>query len=231
MNGKKSKIQGAVILLIVFAAFNVLAFMLPFVKTGAFWLAYGFTAFAILAQGYIFHIAFDKGEPLKSKLYGFPIARFGVIYLVVQLIAGFACMVLAKFVPIWVCLIVFVLILAAAAVGLISVDVVRDEIEQQDVKLVKDVTAMRAMQSKAVFIAGQCVDADTKAALEKLADTLRFSDPVSSEATAEAEATLAAYMDELQNAVMEGDSESVRVLCAKVEVALADRNRLCKLNK
>lgn len=231
MKEKKSKIQGLVILAILFIVFTVLAFAIPFVKNGVFWLAYVFTAVAILAQGYIFHIAFDKGEPIKSKLYGFPIARFGVIYLVVQLIAGFAFMALAKFAPIWICLIVFVLILAAAAVGLIGADVVREEIEQQDAKLVKDVTTMRALQSKAAFIAGQCSDDDTKVALEKLADTLRYSDPVSNDATVDVEATLTAYLDELQTAVMEGDCESARALCTKAEVTLAERNRLCKLNK
>lgn len=231
MKEKKSKIQGLVILAILFIVFTVLAFAIPFVKNGVFWLAYVFTAVAILAQGYIFHIAFDKGEPIKSKLYGFPIACFGVIYLVVQLIAGFAFMALAKYAPIWVCLIVFVLILAAAAVGLIGADVVREEIEQQDAKLVKDVTAMRTLQSKAVFIAGQCSDADTKAVLEKLADTLRYSDPVSNDATVDVEATLTAYLDELQTAVMEGDCESAHALCTKAEVTLAERNRLCKLNK
>lgn len=231
MKADKNQLRGIIILAIVFVAFTVLAFALPFVMNGVFWLAYIFTALAILAQGYIFHIAFDKGEPVKSKLYGFPIARIGFVYMVAQLVVGLLFMALAKYAPVWLAVVVFVLVLAAAAVGFIAADVMRDEVEEQDVQLKKDVMLMRSMQSKAAYIASQCACPDAKAELEKFSEELRYSDPVSSEATAEAEASLAAMVDELQAVVIEGDGAAARVLCVKARAALAERNRLCKLNK
>ena len=90
---------------------------------------------------------------------------------------------------------------------------------------------MRALQSKAVFVASQCEDAETKKALQKLSDAFRFSDPVSSDALADIETTLGAQVDELQSAVMEKDYAAAGTLCARVEATLADRNRMCKLNK
>ena len=67
--------------------------------------------------------------------------------------------------------------------------------------------------------------------LNKLAESFRFSDPVSSDALIDIEANLSALVDELQSAVLEKDTEAAKTLCAKVEATLADRNRLCKLNK
>ena len=50
-------------------------------------------------------------------------------------------------------------------------------------------------------------------------------------AIAEAEADLAAAVDQLQAAYIDGDSEAVKQLCRRVSALLAERNRLCKLNK
>ena len=86
---------------------------------------------------------------------------------------------------------------------------------------------MRSLQSKISQIAAQSEDAAIKA----LAEEFRYSDPVSSDAIADAETDLAAAVDELQTAYVDGDSEAVAKLCRKASALLAERNRLCKLNK
>lgn len=179
----------------------------------------------------IFKISFRNGESVRSKFYGFPIARLGVVYLAVQLVLGLLVMALAKWVPTWVGMILFAVTLAAAAVGCIAADMMRDEVERQDVKLKKDVSPMRAMQSKANALVNQCDAPVLKNKLEKLAEDFRFSDPVSSEALADIESSLSACLDELQQSLTDGDMDSATVLCCRAKAALAERNRLCKLNK
>ncbi len=231
MNGKKNMTRSVVILAIVLILYCVLAFAIPFVRGGVFWLSFVFSLIAICAQFYVLKTSFDHGESARSKFYGFPIARIGLIYLVVQLIAGFACMALGTVLPAWVALVVFVIILALAAIGLITAEGIRDEVERQDETLKKNVTNMRALQSKAAAIAAQCEDGGAKKTLTALADKFRFSDPVSSEATAEAEAGLAALTDELQAAVLDKDYGAAVSLAGKLEAALSERNRLCRLEK
>ena len=119
----------------------------------------------------------------------------------------------------------------AAAIGFITVDAMRDEVERQDTVLKKSVTAMRDLQSRSASIAAQCEDPEVKAGLNALAEKFRFSDPVSSEATAEAESELSALMEELQTAILDADASSVSILTTKIEAKLNERNRLCKLNK
>ena len=204
MKPNKNTTRVCIVLAVVLAVFCVVAFALPFVKNGVFWVSLIMGVVAIAAQLYVMKTAFAKGESARSKFYGWPIARVGVLYLAAQL--------------------------GVAAIGFIATDATRDEIERQDVKLKKDVTAMRDLQSKARAMVGQ-LDGDAGKALEELSDKLRYSDPVSSDAVREIEEELAKCLDTLQQAVVDGDRDAVLTLCRKASLTLAERNRVCKLNK
>ena len=224
---KKGTIRGIVVLFVVLTLYSLVAFLVPFAHTAVFWLSFGFTmaAFAVVVAS--IYIAFMKNPAAKSRFYGFPIARIGVIYGVVQLAISFVIMALAKLIPWWVATLVYAIGLGTALIGLVSVEAVVSEIQTQDVKLKKDVSLMRSLQSKVNHLAAQSGNADIKA----LAEEFRYSDPVSSEAIADAEADLAAAVSELQVAYVDGDKEAMVVLSRKISVLLAERNRLCKLNK
>ncbi len=90
---------------------------------------------------------------------------------------------------------------------------------------------IRSLQAAAEDLAAQCGPGQAKAALERLAEDLRFSDPVSHPALAEAEGELTACFQELEQAAAEGDEGSIPALCGRAQAALSQRNRLCKLNK
>lgn len=215
---------------VLLVLYIVIAFAVPFVHTATFWLSFVFTlvAFAVVAAS--IYIAFIKSPDAKSKFYGFPIAKIGAVYGLVQLILGLIFMALAPWAPAWLAVILFVIALGAAVIGLISADAVVEEIQKQDIKLKKDVALMRELQSKVSGIIGLCGD-DVRAEVSALAEEFRFSDPVSSDALAEIETELAACVDELQTALVDGDAAAARELCRKVKTTLAERNRLCKLNK
>ena len=224
---KKDTIRAIVVAAITFIIYNLIAFVIPFAHTAAFWISYGFTlaAFAVVCAS--IYIAFIKNPDAKSRFYGFPIARIGVLYGTAQLIASLIVMVLAQWIPWWIALVVYAIALGAAVIGLVSAEVVIEEIKIQDAKLKKDVSLMRGLQSKVSQMAAQSEDA----ALRALADEFRYSDPVSNDALAEAEADLAAVVDELRTAVVDGDHDAIVQLCRKTSVLLSERNRLCKLNK
>ena len=226
----KNKLRFYVVLAILFVVLSVIAFVLPFQKTATFWLSYAFAVIAIAVQIYAYPKAFD-GPTVKSKFYGFPLARVSTIYLIAQLVLSLIFMVVSKWVPAWIPVVLFALLLGAAAIGFIAAEGVRDEVERQDVAHKANVTTMRALQSKAVFVASQCEDAETKKALDAFAEALRFSDPVSSDALTDIEENLTGLVEELGNAVLDKDFEAARTLCAKASTLLADRNRMCKLNK
>lgn len=224
---KKDTMRGIIGLGVLLVLYILVAFLIPFVHMATFWVSFVFTLIAFAVVTASMYIAFIKNPDAKSKFYGFPIAKIGAIYGLVQLVAGFIFMALAAYAPVWAAVLVYAIALGAAVIGLISAEAVVSEIHAQDNKLKKDVSLMRSLQSKVNQIAAQSENADVKA----LADEFRYSDPVSNDAIADAEADLAAAVDELQSAYVDGDSEAVAKLCRKASALLAERNRLCKLHK
>ena len=216
---------------VLLVLYVLVAFLIPFVHTATFWVSFVFTLIAFGVVGAAFYIAFIKNPDAKSRFYGFPIAKIGAIYSLVQLMAGILFMALAALAPAWVAVLVYAIALGAAVIGLISAEAVAEEIHNQDAKLKKDVTLMRSLQSKLNQMAAQCDNPDAAAEVKRFAEEMRYSDPVSSDALADIEADLAAAVDELQSATVDGDSASVKQLCRKASGILAERNRLCKLNK
>ena len=226
----KDEKRGQLLLAIAFVVFTVIAFVIPFPKTLAFWIAYLCGVFAILFQFYIFKTSFGRPDA-RSRFYGFPIARLGLIYLVIQLIASIIEIALARFIPVWVIIVINVVILAFALIGCISAETMRDEIDRQDEKLKRNVANMRELQSLSATLADQSSDEELKKELKKLAEEFRYSDPISSEKTLGLEADLLNRMEDLQQAVSDGDVESAKALCGKLTACLQERNRICALNK
>ena len=224
---KKDTLRLLIVGIAALIAYNFAVFMIPCYKTATFWISWVFTLLSFAVSAYAIYSGLIKKPDAKSRFYGFPIARIGVIYAAAQLVVSLAVMALGKYIPWWIPLVVYAVALGAALIGLISVDAVVDQIQTMDTKLKKDVSAMRALQTKVSQMAVQSGDA----ALKALAEEFRYSDPVSSDAIAEAEADLAAAVDQLQTAHVDGDKDAMAQLCRKASALLAERNRLCKLNK
>lgn len=228
---KKNEIRSYIILAIVLVVFSVISFAIPFDKNNIFWFGYIFGIIAIAFQVYFLKISFFGEGDVKSKFYGFPIARIGLIYLVVQIVASFIEMAIGKYIPFWAVLIINVIIIALAASGCIATDAMREEIERQDTVLKKDVNRMRNLQSLASALEGQCQDVGLKKTLNRLADEFRYSDPVSSDSTVALEDDLLVQLNDIQRAIVDGDTEAVNKLCDSAVSVLKERNRICALNK
>ena len=96
----KKNIKGYIILAILLVVFSVIAFAAPFSMKAPFWIAYVCGVIAIAFQLYVFNVAFANGEDVKSRFYGFPIAKIGVVYMIVQLIVSLIEMGTAFIVPV-----------------------------------------------------------------------------------------------------------------------------------
>lgn len=228
---KKSNVRLGILVALLLLIYHLLVFSIPFEHNGVFWLSYGFTLDAFVIAIVALVIAFRSGKDITSKFYGFPIAKIGVIYLGVQVVLCFVFMALSQHVQIWLGVLVYAVALAAAVVGLIATDTVRDHIQDQDVKLSNNTSVVRAAQSKLNQMMTQCEDQRAATAVKKFAEELRYSDPVSGPALIEIESDLSATIDDLQQAVVDGDTEAILALCKRGHLLLAERNRVCKLNK
>lgn len=226
----KNASRGIIVLVILMAVFSVIAFVIPFPKNTAFWIAYGCGMFAIVFQLYIFWSSFGRKDA-RSRFYVFPIARLGVYYLIIQLLASVAEIALATFVPAWVVILINALILGAALIGCITTETMRDEVAAQDGKLCKSVSNMRELQSITALLPDRTGNAELKKMLQNLADEFRYSDPMTSDQTQGLEEDMARQVKELQQTLSDGHTDSAKTLCAKLLECLGERNRICSASK
>ena len=220
---KNTKLAYAV-LGIVFILFNVIVFAVPTDKTITFWIAYAFTVVAFALQIGIWNAAFKATETLKSKFLGVPIIYVGIVYLVLQLIA-FAVFMIFPLIPSWIVVIACALVLGISAICLISADVARDEINRVEEKVNQKVFYIRELQADVEVLAEQEQNPEIKTSLTRLAEKIRYSDPMSNVALADLEARIQEKVLELKTA----DHKSK--LITELDLLLTERNKKAKILK
>lgn len=227
MSNKKTKSLLAVYAIIL-VMFCVLYLVVPFPKTGAYWVEFVFSLIAVIGGCGISWYAFNN-DGIKSKIYGFPVFNLGFAYMAVQLVFGIviAAVGFAVNVPVWITVVVSALMLGLAAIGIIGADNARDIIEEQENRDEIATKAMKTFRLDIQYIVDLCDDIELKKSLEKLAEQFKYSDPVSSDELTDIEDNLQREVKNLA-ALVNSDGELAAKKISEIEVLLADRNRRCK---
>ena len=230
--GKKSKAVIAIyaILLVVY----IVAFLIiPFNKTAASWISFVFTIIAIAGSLFVCGYAFNAKQTLVSKIYGYPIFRVGAVYAIAQLVIGVVvCAISAVIaIPYWIALLVSVILLGAAAIGVIITDNTRDLVEEVDENVKVDTKNVTRFQIDIAGIVDICENTEVKADLETLNQLFEFSDPVTNKDTKESEEAIKIMLAELKTLVVDGSTDDIKALIKKITNALNERNRICKASK
>ncbi len=221
---KKNKNMAYAVLGIAFMLFNVIAFAIPTTKTSTFWIAYVFTAGAFASQIAIWKFAFKGADTLKSKFLGIPLISVGITYLVIQIIA-FAIFMALPLTATWIAIVVCALILGISAICLVGTDTGKEEISRVEEKVEKKIFYIKSLQVDVEMLAIAETNTDTKAALTKLAEKIRFSDPMSNETLVELEAEITAKVKELKTA--ENKLEIITI----IDSLITERNKKAKILK
>lgn len=221
---KKNNLMSYLALGIVFALFNVIAFVIPTDKTATFWTVYAFSVVAFAVQLPLWKIALGKKDTLKSKFLGIPVIYVGITYLIIQLIA-FAVFMIFATLPVWLAVVVCAIILAISAIYAIAGQAGANEINRVEEKIRVRRAFIQFLQTDIEMLIEAETDVETKAALSKLAEKVRFSDPMSHEMLGELESRISAKVDEIKTASDKND------LIAEVTTLLTERNKKCKILK
>ena len=221
---KKNKLMSYIALGIVFALFNVIAFVIPTEKTATFWTAYTFSVVAFAVQIPLWKIALGKKDTLKSKFLGIPIIYVGITYLIIQLIA-FAVFMIFPTLPVWLAVVVCVIILAISALCTIAGQAGANEINRVEEKIKVKRAFIQFLQTDIEMLAESETDAETKAALKKLAEKVRFSDPMRHEMLGELESRITAKVEKMKTVA------NKKAIIGEIEILLIERNKKCKILK
>ena len=218
---------------IVLFFFGFVYFIIPFPKSVASYICFAFTIIAIIASAGISAFAFAGKEDLRSKVYGFPVFRVGMVYAIAQLIFTVLISLISVFlyVPEWIAIFVSIVLLALAALGVIATDTTRDVIETMEAETNIATKQMKYFRADAATLSYNVENPAVKKELEKLAEMFKYSDPVSNEKTEPYENELYAKLEELRASLNVDTEEEIINSIKELKNLLAERNRICKLSK
>ena len=224
----------------IIVVYGILAFIyliafviIPFPKNAASWISFVFTLVSfVLSLGVSLYI-FGKDDEMTSKFYGFPIFKIAYMYPLVQFVVGVIICLIAAFVavPYWVALILSLIILGVSAIGVIATDNARDIVEQTEAESERVTKATKMFNLNIASVLDLCTEPSVKIELEKLAESFRFSDPVSSDATEDIESTIMEKLENLKISISSSDSDENIAKITELKNLLAERNRICKVSK
>ena len=224
----------------IIAAYGILAFIyliafviIPFPKNAASWISFVFTLVSfVLSLGVTLYV-FGKDDEMTSKFYGFPIFKIAYMYPLIQFVVGLIICIVAAFVavPYWIALILSLIILGASAIGVIATDNARDIVEQTEAESERVTKATKMFNLNIASVLDLCTEPSVKIELEKLAESFRFSDPVSSDATEDIESTIMEKLENLKISISSSDSDENIAKITELKNLLAERNRICKVSK
>ena len=221
---KKNNLMSYLSLGIVFALFNVIAFAIPTDKTATFWTAYVFSIIAFAVQIPLWKIALSKKDTLKSKFLGIPVIHVGITYLIIQLVA-FAVFMIFPTLPAWLTVVVCAIILAISALCAVAGQAGANEINRVEEKIKVKRAFIQVLLVDIEMLVESEADVETKAALKKLAEKVRFSDPMSHEMLGELESRISNKVEEIKTA--ENKIDAIK----EVELLLIERNKKCIILK
>lgn len=221
----------ALILVILALVYSVIAFTVPFTRNAVFYMAYGCSMLLIFVQMLIALRVFGSKQKAASILYGIPMVRVGWSMAAVQLLGGIVMMLCASVVPPLFAILAEAIFLGLTAILLVINDAQKENLTYQDKQLKEQIQTMQQLQAFADQLAEETENQKLLPKLRQLSKEMRFSDPVSSAATAQAEAALQQKMEILKAALDEKDEQQAEAICTEVMHMLSERNRICRLNK
>lgn len=219
---------------IIFVVYNVVLFVLcGFVGHGvAFWISYVFMIISFADVAVISYLLKGRSVLPKDWLLGYPILKHATIYIVIEFVLSVSFMVGDYYK--WKGLIAFatqMILLAIHLVFAISCFLAKEIIEEVKEKVQTNTTDMRLLQAEVEMVAEKTSDIDIKNAFRKLAEQVRYSDPVSNEYLSKIEREIFTYITNANVCLETNDKENALECCKKASLLLLERNKKCKALK
>lgn len=214
---------------IIFVIFNVIAFAIPFLRVGSFWVGYAFSIIAILLLAGVCLRAFDKDQSIKSRFLGWSLVNVAWVYFVIQLISGLIFMILPV-IPVFITIIISVLILGVCLILLISAEIGISQIEHLDKVTAEKTFYLKSLQLDVDTMIQKSTDVTLNKQLKELSDAIRYGDPMSSSQLAEIENIIFEKTAELGGKI-NADTATASALCTELIQLVIKRNKQCKILK
>jgi len=218
---------------IALVALAIIYIVIPFNHNWTFWASYLFALLSIVVGCAITCWAFAKDDNLESRFLSFPIFKLGIIYSLSQNAVSFLILIVGIWVPVpaWCSIVVSIILLAITGMGTIAREKAKEIIEDVQQKTKLQTRQIEYFNIDIGDIVNFCTDEEIIARLKKLADKIKYCDPVSIPETKEKEAEIAYEIDKLKVAIEKSDVESAFRLIDTISALIDSRSKIGQMCK
>ncbi len=223
MNKKKTVGMSFAIFGIAFLVYNMLVFLFLKPQTPVFWISYGFMVLAFGLQILGMYLSF-KEFSVQAIFFGIPLAQFTLFYFFAELFMSFVFMIFQKInwrIPVSLQVI---LLAVYAVVAIVSV-ATRDAAVAVKDKIQTSAQAMKLNTVDIEMLRDDAKDPELKRELIRLAEAVRYSDPMTNDLIADVDARIRQETFALQTFCEDNDVASAKDSCKKLQRLYVERNR------
>lgn len=223
MNKKKTVGMSFAIFGIVFAVYNLIVFLFLKPETPVFWMSYGFMVLAFALQILGMYLSF-KEFSVQAVFFGIPLAQFTLYYFFAELFMSFVFMIFQNIT--WkIPLLLQILLLAVYAIVAIVSIAVRDTSVAAKDKVQNSAAVMRLNVVDIEMLRDAAADPELKNQLRRLAEAVRYSDPMTNDMIADVDARIRQETMALQTYCEDNDVAAAKDSCAKLQRLYVERNK------
>lgn len=230
MNKSKAGIMYFAVGGIVFLFYNLLVFLVFTPETEAFWISYVFMIIAFLGQC-VSALLSAKTLDVETVFFGIPLMQLSAFYFFAELFASLVFMIFQSFLNYKIPLLVQIALLAAFAIVTILSVAGRDTAKQAKDEVETHVRSLKSMGVDVEMLAASVQDAELRTRLKKLAENIRYSDPMSTPEIEDVELRIHQAIHELRVYCESGDTASAAQACSRLDMMLIERNKKLILSK
>ena len=199
--------------------------------TASFWVSFALMLVST-CEVTVYLMMMMKGKGiLKDVVFSFPLWKHSAIFFAYEFVVSIVFMILDGKAPMAIPLILGVLGIVVYTLFALSCFIARGIITDIQKEVKTKTTNLRLMQADVESLADSCTTLEAKKAASKLAEDIRFSDPMIDDSLNSIDEEIRRYMEIAKNDVAAGQEEGVAALCQKMGLLLSERNRKCKILK
>lgn len=233
MKSKNGRLTAIAILTILIVVYNVVLFMIAGFSdhTAVFWLSWFFVMMGFGSMFVVAKFLGEEGLRMRDWIFGFPMLMHTGIYVAAEALLSIIFMLLEleidwkwAFIPQFLLFAVYLVMVIGCFFALRTIREVKTHVKDKT-------TFIRMLRVDAEMLVSKCDDPELKALCQKLAEDIRFSDPMSNEALFELEKEIALAVSSCNDALAIYNLAAAKTYCNKASELLLERNRKCKVLK
>ena len=216
----------ALINLIIFSVFKPGSLETKSMKL-VFWFSYGFLTLSFLLQVVaMFTGRFEQG--VEAIFFGLPLFKIALLYFVITAILSTVFMILVCLgvaVPFALMLVLECILLGIFAIAFIISLMHKNIVQEIDQKIKRNVFAIRSLVTDVETMAESVENREVKAKLDRLAEDIRYSDPMTSEVVAELDLQIKDIIAELEVYVANNELDGIEGKIRQAQLLVSKRNK------